>query len=48
MPETTVRFCDKCGVRTTHDGDECLVCALPKTKETSDDRTSEQPSDSEA
>lgn len=52
-PVNPVRFCDKCGVRTTHSlsGDKCLVCELPKTptpQETSDDRTSEQPSDPKA
>lgn len=51
MPtNTTVRFCDKCGVRTTHDGDRCLVCASPKnqaTKETEDVGTSSEPSEPE-
>lgn len=52
MPtNTTVRFCDKCGVRTTHDGDRCLVCArqtTPTPKETSDVGTDTQPSEPEA
>ena len=46
MIETnTVRFCDKCGVRTTHDGDKCLVCALPKNKESKDVGTDGEPSE---
>ncbi len=47
---TQVRFCDTCGMRTSHDGNKCLVCArqtTPTPKETEDDRVDATPDPSE-
>lgn len=43
MPETmnTVRFCDTCGTRTSHEGDKCLVCIQPQSEPSEKD--SEKP-----